>query len=69
MLSAARLQRDQRKSEKCAETACYRRWTPETHPTRHLGGMEKENEHGDDDVMIPPTKIDAVRRMEEDLYA
>jgi excisionase family DNA binding protein len=34
-----------------------------------LEDWKKSNEHGDDDVMIPPTKIDAVRRMEEDLYA
>jgi hypothetical protein len=29
----------------------------------------KSNERSDDDVMIPSTKLDAVRRMEEDLYA
>ena len=34
-----------------------------------LEEWKKSNEHGDDDVMIPSTKIDAVRRMEEDLYA
>jgi excisionase family DNA binding protein len=34
-----------------------------------LEEWKKSNERGDDDVMIPPTKIDAVRRMEEDLYA
>jgi hypothetical protein len=40
VLSATRLQRNQRKSEKCAETACYRRWASQTHPTRHSGGLE-----------------------------
>ena len=34
-----------------------------------LEEWKKSNERGDDDAMIPPTKIDAVRRMEEDLYA
>jgi hypothetical protein len=34
-----------------------------------LEEWKKSNEHGDDDVMIPSTKIDAVRRMEDDLYA
>ncbi len=34
-----------------------------------LEDWKKSNERGDDDVMISPTKIDAVRRMEEDLYA
>ena len=34
-----------------------------------LEDWKKNNERGDDDVMIPPTRIDAVRRMEEDLYA
>lgn len=34
-----------------------------------LEDWKKSNERGDDDVMIPSTKIDAVRRMEEDLYA
>ncbi len=34
-----------------------------------LEEWKKSNEQGDDDVMIPSTKIDAVRRMEEDLYA
>ena len=34
-----------------------------------LEEWKKSNEHGDGDVMIPSTKIDAVRRMEEDLYA
>lgn len=34
-----------------------------------LEEWKKSNERGDDDVMIPSTKIDAVRRMEEDLYA
>ena len=34
-----------------------------------LEEWKKSNEHGDEDVMIPSTKIDAVRRMEEDLYA
>lgn len=34
-----------------------------------LEDWKKSNEQGDTDVMMPPTKIDAVRRMEEDLYA
>lgn len=34
-----------------------------------LEDWKKINKRGDDDVIIPPTKIDAVRRMEEDLYA
>ena len=34
-----------------------------------LEEWKKSNERGDDDVIIPPTRIDAVRRMEEDLYA
>ena len=34
-----------------------------------LEEWKKSNEQGDDDVMIRVTKIDAVRRMEEDLYA
>ena len=34
-----------------------------------LEEWKKSNERGDDNVMIPSTKIDAVRRMEEDLYA
>ena len=34
-----------------------------------LEEWKKSNEQGDADGMIPPTKIDAVRRMEEDLYA
>jgi excisionase family DNA binding protein len=34
-----------------------------------LEEWKKSNERSDDDVMIPSTKLDAVRRMEEDLYA
>ena len=34
-----------------------------------LEDWKKSNERSDDDVKIPSTKIDAVRRMEEDLYA
>ena len=34
-----------------------------------LEQWKKSYEHGDYDVMIPSTKIDSVRRMEEDLYA
>ena len=34
-----------------------------------LEEWKRSNEHGDIDGMIAPSKINAVRRMEEDLYA
>jgi hypothetical protein len=34
-----------------------------------LEEWKKTNEQGEADVMIAPSKIDAVRRMEEDSYA
>ena len=34
-----------------------------------LENWKESNERCDDDVTIPPTKMDAVRRTEEDLYA
>jgi hypothetical protein len=34
-----------------------------------LENWKKSNEQGDTDVMMLPSKIDAVRRMEEDSYA
>ena len=34
-----------------------------------LEDWKKSNEQGETDVMILPSKIDAVRRMEEDSYA
>jgi hypothetical protein len=34
-----------------------------------LEDWKKSNEQGDTDVMMLPSKIDAVRRMEEDSYA
>ena len=34
-----------------------------------LEEWKKSSDRCDDDVTIPPTKIDAVRRTEEDLYA
>jgi hypothetical protein len=63
------VQRHQWKSKERIQAVRYGDWTSETHPTRHLGRVEKSNERGDLDVMMSPTKIDAARRMEEDLYA
>ena len=34
-----------------------------------LENWKKSNEQGDTDVMMLPSKVDAVRRMEEDSYA
>ena len=34
-----------------------------------LEEWKKFNEHGDADAIIAPSRIDAARRMEEDLYA
>ena len=69
MLYAARHNVINGKVKNVSETACYRRWTKEAHQRDTLEEWKKSNEQGDDDVMIRSTKIDAVRRMEEDLYA
>jgi len=69
VLSAARLQRDQRKSENVPRLPAIAVGRRKLIQRDTLEEWKKSNEHGDDDVMIPSTKIDAVRRMEEDLYA